>query len=124
MQEFKVIFYDKEDGTKPAEEFIAKLDKKMRAKMLRVVNLLRENGIELRGPFSKPLGDGIFDLRAQLGSDISRVLYFFFIGRRAVLTHGFIKKTEKTPPSEIERAKRYRSEYLQRKKAEISDDRL
>ena len=58
---------------------------------------------------------GIFELRAQFGSDISRILYFFIVNGCAVLTHGFIKKTEKTPPEEIERAKRYRAEYLKRR---------
>lgn len=69
----------------------------------------------LREPYSKPLEDGIFELRVKVGSDISRVLYFFFVGRRVVLTNGFIKKTQKTPSAEIERAKRYRAEFISRK---------
>ena len=114
MPGVKVIFYDKADGTKPAKDFIDGLDIKMRAKMVRAVVRLQDFGPSLRRPYSAPLGDGIFELRAQFGSDISRVLYFFIINGRAVLTHGFIKKTEKTPPEEIERAKQYRSEYLKR----------
>ena len=117
MQElnFHVEFYDRADGTKPAKEFIAGLLPKMRAKLLRVVDILETNGSELREPYSKHLDDGIFELRAKVGSDISRVLYFFFIGRKAILTHGFVKKTRKTPPSEISKAKKYRAEYLCRK---------
>ena len=42
-------------------------------------------------------------------------IYFFYDGRRIVLTHGFIKKTQKTPPAEIKRAKGYREEYRSRK---------
>ena len=113
--EFQVLFYDKPDGTEPAKEFILNLDKKMRAKMLRTVEMLQHNGTDLREPNSKPLGDGIFELRAKVGSDISRVLYFFIVGRRIIWTNGFIKKTAKTPPREIELAKRYRAEYLSRK---------
>ena len=113
--EFQVLFYDKPDGTEPAKEFILSLDKKMQTKMLRTVEMLRRNGTDLREPNSKPLGDGIFELRAKVGSDISRVLYFFIVGRRIILTNGFIKKTAKTPPREIELAKRYRAEYLSRK---------
>ena len=60
------------------------------------------------------------ELRAKVGSDISRVLYFFVIGHKVVLTNGFIKKTQKTPKSEIKRAKRYRADYLRRK--ENNDD--
>ncbi len=115
VQEFEVIFYDKDDGTEPAKDFILSLDKKMRAKMLRTIELLLNNGPELREPCSKPLGNGIFELRAKVGSDISRVLYFFIVGRRIILTNGFIKKTQKTPAFEIERAKRYRAEFLSRK---------
>lgn len=114
VQEYEVIFYDKADGTEPAKDFILSLDKKMRAKMLRTISLLADNGPDLREPGSKPLGDGIFELRAKVGSDISHVLYFFIVGRRVILTNGFIKKTQKTPPAELERAKRYRADYLGR----------
>ena len=112
---FEVDFYDLADGTKPAKHFIEELPPKMMAKVLRAVNMLRINGSELREPYSKHLDDGIFEIRAKVGSDISRVLYFFMIGKKAVLTHGFIKKTQKTPPSEINLAKKYRAEYLSRK---------
>ena len=86
----------------------------MRAKMLRTVQLLQALGFELREPYSKPLEDGIFELRAQVGNNISRVLYFFVYGRRIVLTNGFIKKTQKTPKKEIELAKKYRADFLNR----------
>lgn len=95
MQEFEVIFYDKEDGTVPAQEFILSLDKKMRAKMLRTISILADNGTELREPYSKTLGDGIFELRAKVGSDISRVLYFFFVDWQVIITNGFVKKHRK-----------------------------
>jgi phage-related protein len=112
---FDVDFYDLADGTKPAETFIESLPPKMMAKVLRAVHMLRINGSELREPYSKHLDDGIFEIRAKVGSDISRVLYFFMVGKKAILTHGFIKKTQKTPPSEISLAKKYRAEYLSRK---------
>ena len=113
--EFDVRFYDKADGTKPAKDFLVDLPQKMRAKLYRAIDMLESNGVDLREPYSKHLNDGIFELRAQVGSDISRVLYFFMVGRKAILTHGFIKKTQKTPPSEIDKAKQYREEYLSRK---------
>ena len=113
--DFDVRFYDKSDGTKPAKDFVLELPPKMRAKVLRVIDMLETNGADLREPYSKHLNDGIFKLRAQVGSDISRVLYFFMVGKKVILTHGFIKKTQKTPSSEINRAKQYRDEYLNRK---------
>ena len=114
MQEFEIFFYDKPDGTEPVKEFLDSLDVKMRAKMLRTIGLLEANGTELREPYSKSLEDGIFELRAKVSSDISRVLYFFVVGRKIILTNGFIKKTQRTPAAEIEKAKRYRKEYLSR----------
>ncbi|MBQ6482336.1 MAG: type II toxin-antitoxin system RelE/ParE family toxin [Anaerolineaceae bacterium] len=112
MQKNEVEFYQNEKGVEPAKEFILSLDKKMRAKMLDTIVLLQDNGNELREPYSKHLSDGIFELRAKVSSDITRVLYFFYIDRRIILTNGFIKKTQKTPQNEIERAKRYRADYL------------
>ncbi len=110
--EFTVAFYEKADGTRPAAEFLSSLEPKMRAKMLRTIQMLQNLGFDLREPYSKPLGDGIFELRAQVGNNISRVLYFFIVGQRVILTNGFIKKTQKTPEKEIELAKKYRSDYL------------
>jgi phage-related protein len=117
-----VSFYTNENDEKPAELFIKELEPKMQARMYKLVDMLEENGQDLREPYSKHLNDGIFELRARVGSDISRVLYFFMIGKKAILTNGFIKKTNKTPPSEIDRAKRYRSDYLSRLKKEESEN--
>ena len=122
MPGFNVDFFRKEDGRRPVQEFLDSLDEKDRAKLLRSVALLEEYGPQLREPYSKPLGDGIFELRAQQGNDILRALYFFFVGRQIILTNGFVKKTKKTPRSEIALAKKYRREYLMRK--EKHDERL
>jgi phage-related protein len=112
----KVEFYEKADGSKPAEQFFDSLDVKMRSKMLLAVTALKEFGEHTRMPYSKHLTDGIFELRAQQGSDISRVLYFFVVGDKAILTNGFVKKTTKTPNNIIQTAKKYRNDYLDRRK--------
>ena len=114
-QKFDVLFYDKPDGSEPAKEFLDSLDIKMRAKLVKEIELLAVNGPELREPYSKAIGDSIFELRAKVGSAISRVLYFFFVGHKIILTNGFIKKTNKTPPGEKEKAIKYRAEYLSRR---------
>ena len=106
-----VDFYELPDGTEPVREFLDSLDVKMRAKMYREIDLLVMNGAELREPHSKHLNDGIFELRAKQSNGISRVLYFFFFGKKAILTNGFLKKTMRTPKREIELAKRYRKDY-------------
>ena len=79
MQQFEVVFYAKANGNEPDKEFILKLDKKMRVKMLRTIQILAQNDPLLREPYSKALDNGIFELRANVGSDISRVLYFFIL---------------------------------------------
>ena len=109
---YTVEYYEKGDGARPAEEFILAQDNKMQAKIFAALELLEIKGPALREPFSKALEDGIFEVRAKQGADISRVLYFFVVGRRVILTNGFIKKTSKTPRGEIERAKRYRADFM------------
>ena len=115
MADYTVHYYRKKDDSCPVEDFINSLDAKMRAKIFMDIALLRKNGPVLREPYSKSLGDGIFELRAKQGSDITRVLYFFFVGKQIVITNGFVKKTQKTPQSEIQTAKKYRADYLSRK---------
>lgn len=112
MQKFTIDFYKSEDDRCPAIEFLDSLDKKMRAKFLRLIALLEENGNELREPYSKLLEDGIFELRVQQGNNIGRILYFFIIGHKIIITNGFIKKTQKTPRREIELAKKARKNYF------------
>ena len=118
---FDVEYYDKPDGTYPAEEFILSQDVKMKAKLFKLLELLELKGNELREPYSRILDDGIFELRAIQGTNITRILYFFVVGRKIILTHGFVKKTQKTPPSEIETAKKYRSEFINRKEQNKDD---
>ena len=95
-------------------EFLDSLDAKMYAKVSRTIRLLELKGHQLRAPHSKELTDGIMELRISFGGNITRVLYFFIVGDTAVLTNGFVKKTQQTPPQEIARAKEYREDYRRR----------
>ena len=90
------------------------LEPKMKAKMFHLVDMLENYGNELREPYSKHLGDGIFELRCKLGTDITRVLYFFYYEGRIIFTNGFTKKTQKTPPREIKIAKESRKDFIER----------
>lgn len=110
----EIIFYDTSDGKCPIQEYMDTLEPKLLAKTLRTIDLLENNGPTLRGPYSEPIGNGIFELRTKQGTDITRILYFFFIGKNAVLTNGFTKKTQKTPKSEIELARKYKADYERR----------
>ena len=123
MSEFEIIFYEKEDGTMPAQDFLDSLDDKMRAKMILTVDMLKNKGNRLREPYSKPLDDGIMELRAVVGTNISRVLYFFIVGQKVILTNGFIKKTQKTPKKEITLAKKYRDDYIARERKKQEEEK-
>ena len=76
MEAFLVEFYEQENGERPVEDFLNRLDIKMRSKLLMVLKVLQEKGNQLREPYSKHLEDGIFEVRGKVGNDISRVLYF------------------------------------------------
>ena len=92
------------------------LDNKMTAKLVGLMEILEEKGTELRMPYSEHLEEGIFELRCKQGSNITRVLYFFFVGRKIIVTNGFVKKTQKTPPKEIKLAKERRADWIRRYK--------
>ena len=118
MENFNIDFFKLDNGDCPIKDYLNSVDKKLRAKILWTIGLLETNGNMLGMPYSEHLDDGIFELRTKQGSDISRVLYFFCIGRKIILTHGFTKKTNKVPKGEIETAKKYRDVYLSRQKGE------
>ena len=109
---WQIEFYEKENGEIPVQDFLLSIDKKMRAKAFKEIDLLEEYGTSLREPYSKAIRNGIFELRIKVATDISRVFYFFFDGK---LTNGFIKKTQKTPEKEIEKALEYKADYERRK---------
>jgi len=113
-QRYHIEFYETLSGHEPAKEFIDSLDFKMQAKILRTLDLLEANGPELRQPYSLSLGNGIFELRIKQGNNITRILYFFFVGQRIILTNGFVKKSQKTPPGVLDTAQKYRADFIRR----------
>jgi hypothetical protein len=78
MPEYNVVYYEKEDGTIPAEKSILSQDFKMQAKIFRTMKLLEMKGPALREPNSKLLHDGIFEIRTKQGGNITRILYLFY----------------------------------------------
>ena len=111
---FDVEFYQLPSGQKPVADFLNSLDKKMRAKALHSIAILEEFGNGLREPHSKPMGDGLFELRIKFSSDISRIFYFFVVDNKIILTNGFVKKTMKTPKAELDLARKYKADYERR----------
>lgn len=113
---FYLEFYKTEDGKEPVADFLDSLDDKMAAKLVGLMEILEEKGTELRMPYSEHLDDGIFELRCKQGSNITRPLYFFYSGKRIIVTNGFVKKQQKTPPGEIKLAKDRRADWIRRYK--------
>lgn len=111
---FDIDYCEDEDGSVPARDFIDGLNPKMKAKVFGRLELLEEYGNKLGMPYSRHVDDGIYELRTPVGNDITRIMYFFVVGERALLTHGFVKKTVKTPRREIDRAKRIRASWRER----------
>lgn len=72
----------------------------MTAKVLKGLEKLEAKGNELRYPDTDVIGDGLFELRVGQ-KDISRTFFAFAKGRRIYILRTFVKKTRKTPASEI-----------------------
>ena len=111
---WRVIFYQDSKGRCPVKTFLANLPAKDRAKVAAWIDLLEERGPELGRPYAARLEAGIYELRVRVATVRYRVLYFFWTGRRIVLTHGFVKKSGLVPKRELERAQRFKRDWLER----------
>jgi phage-related protein len=86
---------------------IAALPADMQARFLRLADRITSVGLEnLSEPHVKHLEGKLWELRLTGRDGIARVLYITAIGRRVVVVRAFVKKTQKTPRSEIELALR------------------
>jgi phage-related protein len=114
--EWTVEFYLTDDGTAPVAEFLGDLDPKTRARFRWSIEQLRVRNTRAGPPLVKHLDGDLWELREESSTNIYRVIYVFFTGRRIVLLHGFQKKTQKTPAREIETARRRHRDFLDREK--------
>lgn len=79
------------------------LPKDMQARFLRISELIESFGPHRVGlPHTRPLGDKLWEMRLQGRDGIGRVIYSALSGRRLVVLHVFVKKTQKTPRRSIE----------------------
>lgn len=112
----EIEFYKTEDGKIPVVEFLNSLSAKQAQKVTWVMKLVEELETVPSTYLKKLKGtDGIWEIRAQVGNNIFRVLGFFDGDNLVVLNHGFQKKTQKTPPSDIKLAESRRKDHLRRK---------
>jgi len=117
MKKHTCVYFSTDSGRIPVEEFIGGLTARAQQKFFNVVEILEEFGRQLPEPHSKYLGEEIYELRFQCIEGHVRVLYFFFIDDKIVLTNAFVKKTWKVPEKEFETAIERRKVYLERHKA-------
>ncbi|MBI4699035.1 MAG: type II toxin-antitoxin system RelE/ParE family toxin [Nitrospirae bacterium] len=111
-----IIFYRTADGKCPVQEFLDSLSGKVAQKIAWVLSLVEDLDVVPSTYFKKLVRtEEIWECRIQLGSNAYRIFCFFDGHSVVVLTHGLIKKTQKTPQREIERAETYRRDYLQRR---------
>lgn len=114
----KIIFYEKQNGEIPVKDFLESIDNKAAAKVMSDIEKLQIAGYMLREPKSKLIEheEKIYELRSKFPNGISRILYFFKKGNNIIMTNGFIKKSRKTPKSEIKKAISYKKDYERRLK--------
>lgn len=78
----------------------------IRADFRKISLLLVEYGLQVRMPYSKAMGDGLFEMRPKGRDGIGRVFYCYVKGKRIIILHSFIKKSQKTPHKELQLARK------------------
>ena len=84
----------------------------MRAYYVRITERLIKMGPNLGMPFTRAMGDGLFELRIKAKEGISRVFYCTIKNKKIVILHGFIKKSQQTPGKELKIAKKRMKEVI------------
>ena len=79
---------------------ILALPQTLRARYFNLTDRMEVSGPNLSEPHTKAFGNGLFELRLKGAEGIARVFFCTLVGRRIVMLHSFVKKTDKTPPAE------------------------
>jgi len=88
---------------KTVQEDLDALPKDIRARLIRVTRLIAQQGLEyVREPYIKHLTGKLWEMRLKSRDGIARALYVTALGRRVIIIRAFVKKTQKTPDSEID----------------------
>ncbi len=76
------------------------------ANFLHILEMIEEFGPFLGKPHTAPMGNGLFEIRAKGKEGIGRAFFCAVKGQEIVILHSFIKKTQRTPKKELEKARR------------------
>lgn len=96
------------------QDFISSLTEHERKKLLRALLLLQTEE-KIPYHYIKYLRDGIYELRVTYGNNELRIFFIYDGDTIVILLNGFKKKTQKTPPKEIDKAIKLRKEYYESK---------
>ena len=114
---YEIIFYHNESGYEPVSAYIDELSQKQdkdsrikHDKIISYLDILSEYGTRAGEPYIKHLDGEIWELRPLR----DRILFAAWINNSFVILHHFMKKTQKTPQSEIDKAKRELEDFRKR----------
>jgi phage-related protein len=111
---WEIEFFEKENRRCPVNDFLdTDCSAEEKVLIVNAIERLQLYGNNLRRPYIENLEDGIYELRVRSKRTRFRFLYFY-VKQKIVITHGFKKKSGPVPQQEIEKAKNYRTIYLQR----------
>jgi phage-related protein len=103
--------YRQANGHSPVRTFLSGLGDADLDRAAALVRLLGERGANLRAPHSKPLGQGLFELR-DVPSGV-RIFYVTAPGRRLVLLDGIVKKRQGIPARTLDRLRRFQADVAE-----------
>lgn len=107
LKRIEAIFFRTGAGGEPVREWLRSLIPIEDRKQIGIDIKTVEFGWPIGMPVCRPLGDGLYEVRSSLSQNrIGRVLFYIDVKGRMVLLHGFIKKTQKTPPADMELARK------------------
>lgn len=102
--DWKIDFYT------GVERQILDMPPKIQARMIKLLELMEKHGANLGPPHTEALGDGLFELRAKAQEGIGRGLFCYLQGRHIYILHVFVKKSQRTPKSELNLARKRQKE--------------
>lgn len=98
---FVIDFYNERVKT-----HVASLPKTLLARFIALADRMEQYGPNLGEPHTKCMGGGLFEMRLKGAEGIARVFYCSIVDRKIVMLHCFVKKSQQTPPNELEVARK------------------
>ncbi len=114
MADWEIEMYATLTGREPVSEWLESMSPGEQADALSYIDLLAQAGAEARRPLVAPLRNKLYELRWKFADKQHRIIYFAVSGRKFVLLHGFIKKTNAVSPQDFQKAQDRMNDYTRR----------